>query len=171
MNTPEQSVCDEKVYNTIFERYSESLRNYMYYQCKDLDQAEDLTQEAFIKLWQHCAKVLFEKAKAFLFTVAKNKFYNQVAHKKVVLDYANSKPHKTADHESPEFLLEEDEFMKKLQSAIDALPDGQREVFLLNRIDKKTYKEMAQMLGVSETAIEKRMQKALLKLRAIIKEI
>ena len=51
------------------------------------------------------------------------------------------------------------------QSAISDLPEGQREVFLLNRIDKKTYKEIAEMLDISVKAVEKRMNLALQDLR------
>lgn len=171
MNHTNKTVCDKGVFNQLFDINSEPLRNYLYYQCGDMHQAEDLVQEAFIKLWNNCKKVIFEKARGFLFAVSKNAFYNQVAHKKVVLQYAKSQPQKVSDHETPEYKIEENEFMEKLQSAIAALPDGQREVFLLNRVDKKTYKEMAEMLGVSQNAIEKRMQKALVKMRKTIKNI
>ena len=102
--------------------------------------------------------------------MSKNAFYNQVAHQKVRFAYAKTSQSAT-DYETPEFKMEESEFMDKLQDAIDALPDGQREVFLLNRIDKKTYKEIAEMLGVSQKAIEKRMHKALHKLRLTIGKI
>ncbi len=170
MANTDNSVCNQKVFNQIFDSHSQTLCNYLYYQCGDKQQAEDLAQEAFIKLWNNCKKVILEKAKAFLYTVAKNAFYNQVAHKKVVLEYAKA-PQKTSEHETPEYTMEENEFMEQLQNAINALPDGQREVFLLNRVDKKTYREIAEMLGVSQKAVEKRMHKALVKMRKTIKTI
>ena len=170
MSQSENSVCEKKVFNRLFDLNSESLRNYLYYQCGDLQQAEDLVQEAFIKLWNNCKKVLFEKARGFLFAVAKNAFYNQVEHQKVVLKYAKQ-TQKTAETETPEFKLEEKEFMARLQHAIAELPEGQREVFLLNRMDQMTYKEIAEFLGVSQKAVEKRMHKALVKLRKTIKNI
>ena len=170
MNETHSSVCEKRVFNTIFYTNSETLRNYLYYQCGDLQQAEDLTQDAFIKLWNNCKKVILEKAKAYLFTVAKNAFYNQMAHQKVVLAYSKI-PQPNADNENPQYKMEETEFMDQLQNAINALPEGQREVFLLNRIDKKTYREIAEMLGVSQKAIEKKMHKALLKLRKTIKNL
>jgi len=55
-----------------------------------------------------------------------------------------------------------------LEEAINSLPEGQREVFLLNRIEKHTYKQIAEMLDVSVKAIEKRMHKALLKLKTLL---
>ena len=67
--------------------------------------------------------------------------------------------------ESPEFLMLEKEYMEKLKNAISDLSERQREVFLLSRIDKKTYKEIAEMSNVSVKAIEKLMHKALMALR------
>jgi len=61
--------------------------------------------------------------------------------------------------------------MVKLENAISSLPERQREVFLLNRIEKKTYKEIAELSGVSVKAIEKLIHKALLKLRTEIENI
>ncbi|MBX2818016.1 MAG: sigma-70 family RNA polymerase sigma factor, partial [Saprospiraceae bacterium] len=72
---------------------------------------------------------------------------------------------------SPEFLLEEKEFKRLLEDAISALPEGQRAVFLLNRIDKKTYREIAEDLSISAKAVEKRMHKALASLRKIHKKV
>ena len=71
----------------------------------------------------------------------------------------------------PDFYLEYSELSEKLKTAIDQLPDGQREVFLMNRLDNKTYAVIAEELGVSVKAIEKRMHKALLKLRIICKKL
>lgn len=168
MENTTRSLCDQRHFNAIFEMYGESLRNFMYYKCGDMYQAEDLAQFAFVKLWTNCKKVIYEKAKGFLFAVAKNKFLNEVAHKQVVLEYSKL-PRSEADHESPQYRMEEKEFMERLQAAVNALPEGQREVFLLNRVDKKTYVEIASLLGISQTAVEKRMQKALIKMRKIIK--
>ena len=165
-----KSVCDRTYFSMLFDTHAETLRNFLYYRCRDMQQAEDLTQEAFLKLWKNCKKVLYEKARGFLFAVAKNAFYNQVAHNKVVLEYTRL-PHSGKDPETPQFRLEEKEYMERLQGAINELPDGQREVFLMNRVDKVTYKEIAKMLGISETAVEKRMQKALIKMRKIVKNI
>ncbi|AXT53035.1 RNA polymerase sigma factor [Aquimarina sp. BL5] len=159
-----KSVCDEKNFESIFDDCSESLRNLIYYKCGDIALAEDIIQDAFIKLWQNCKKVIYYKAKSYVFTVANNTLLNHIAHKKVVLRY-EQKPHSELNNQDPQFIIEEKEFMSKLKNAIDELPEKQRETFLLSRIDKKSYKEIAEITGVSVKAIEKRIHYALLSLR------
>lgn len=170
MATDQKSVCESENFESIFEANAETLRNFIYYKCGDQQQAEDIVQEAFIKLWKNCAKVIFTKAKSFLYTVANNMFLNEVAHEKVVLKYKQQSKGKVS-HETPEYILREKEFHEKLQRTIAKLPDGQREVFLLNRIDKKTYNEIAEIIGLSVKAVEKRMHKALITLRKEIGKI
>ena len=127
-------------------------------------------QDAFVKLWKDCAKVTFEKAKSFLYTVAKNTFLNQVKHQKIVLKF-EKRGHSQLNQESPQYLLEESEFKLKLETAIAALPEDQRVVFLMNRIDKMKYREIAEHLNLSVKAIEKRMHKALVELRKVARKL
>ena len=91
-----------------------------------------------------------------------------MVHQKTVLKYQQT-PQKTFTNESPEFQMEEKGFMERLNRAISDLKEGQREVFLLSRIENKTYKEIAEMLDVSVKAVEKRMHLALVILRKKIK--
>lgn len=162
------SVCEERIFEKVFKEYSKVVRNFIYFKCGDADRADDLTQDAFVKLWNNCAKVPFEKVKSYLFVLVKNAFFNEEAHKKVVLKYQSSVSNRQ-DNQDPEFLMREKEFHKQLNEAINGLSEKQREVFLLNRIEKKTYNEIAEMLGISVKAVEKRMHMALSNLRKTIK--
>ncbi|MDG2450070.1 MAG: sigma-70 family RNA polymerase sigma factor, partial [Saprospiraceae bacterium] len=102
--------------------------------------------------------------------VANNLFLNQIQHQKVVLKF-ESRGHSERNDETPQFILEESEFKKKLEGAISSLPEDQRTVFLMNRIDKKKYREIAEIVGISVKAVEKRMHKALTHLRKIHKDV
>ena len=163
MPTDNQNVCEERIYRTIFQQHSKTIFNYIFYKFGNEEKANDAVQEAFVKLWENCAKVAPEKAKSYLYTVANNLYLNVIKSEKVRLKYAD----KTlkATNESPEFLMEENQFKEKLDNALNDLPDNQRSTFLLNRIDGKKYAEIADMEGVSVKAIEKRMHLALKSLR------
>lgn len=165
-----KDVCKEENYRKLYHEHANHLRNFMYYKCGDLAQAEDLMQEAFIKLWENCKKVIFEKTKSFLFTIANRLFLNKVEHDKVKLNFEKSVT-KEQSGDDPEFILREKEFKEQLENAIGSLPEGQREVFLMHRIDQMTYQEIADLQGVSIKAIHKRMYKAMAKLKDTIKEL
>ena len=61
--------------------------------------------------------------------------------------------------------MEESEYLLKYQKALSNLTDGQREAFLLNRVEGKRHKEIASLLGISVKGVEKRLYGALKSLR------
>lgn len=160
-----KDLCKEKVFLDFYKKHSRDLYNFMYYKSGDEDVASDHVQDAFIKIFENCSKISFAKARSYLFTTANNLFLNAVKHQKVKLSYNKNNPGTENDHQDPSFLLQEKEYMQQLENAIANLTPGQREVFLLNRIDGKKYREIAEMLGISEKAVEKRMMGALKSLR------
>jgi len=164
-------ICEELTFSGFFKSHAKTLRNYLFYKFGNEEQAEDVTQEAFIKLWENCANVPPEKAKSFLYTVANNTSLNHIAHQKVVLDYSKKVPASVYDTQSPEFIMEEEQFKVKLQNAIGGLSEAQRSAFLLHRIDGKKYHEIADILGISVKAVEKRIHGALQQLRKDIDNI
>jgi RNA polymerase sigma-70 factor (ECF subfamily) len=157
------NVCEEAVFSSLFKVNSKTVFNYIYYKFGNEEKAYDAVQEAFLKLWENCAKVSPEKAKSYVYTVANNLYLNVIKAEKVRLKYADKTLNST--NESPEFLMEENQFKQKLDQTLARLPENQRTVFLLNRIDGKKYAEIAEMEGVSVKAIEKRMHLALKTLR------
>ena len=155
-----EKICRPLVFETIFKDYSKQLRRFIFFKTQDSDFTEDILQDTFVKLWENCDKVTYSKVKSYLFAISNNLFLNSVKHTKVVRTH-QKKPTLDRTNESPEFLLIEKEFLEKIEKTIALLPDSQREVFLLNRIEKRKYKEISEMLGISLKAVEKRMHLAL----------
>lgn len=154
------NICEEKLFSELFKRHSKDLHDFLYYKYGKENNPKDVVQEAFLKLWNNCHKVILEKARSFLFTVANNQMLNELSKKKTVLTYTQQKP-KQHTIESPEYIMEGNEYMDKLQNAIENLTEDQRTTFLLNRIEGKKHKEIAKMLGISRKAVEKRIYTAL----------
>tara|TARA_R110001583_G_scaffold173582_2_gene327662 strand:- start:15505 stop:16020 length:516 start_codon:yes stop_codon:yes gene_type:complete len=164
------SYCNEKKFSDFFRNNSKSLNNYIFYKCGNAALASDIVQDAFLKFWNNCHKIIPGKAKSYVFTIATNLFLNEYSKNKIVLEFKSTLG-KNYTNESPEFLLEEKEFGRKLQKAISNLTEAQRTAFLMNRIDGKKYKEIAEILGISLKAVEKRIHNALVNLRKEIKNI
>ncbi len=145
-----------------YEAHFDSLRNFLYYKAGDMDLAEDLVQEVFIKVWQKRSEIRKETVKSLLFTMANNLLMNHFNHMKVVRSHeGDSLREDRKEMNTPQFQMEESEFGEKLQRVLAKIPDGSREVFLMNRLDKIKYDEIATRLDISVKAVEKRMSKAL----------
>ena len=164
------NICESKIFEDVYNMYAKDIRRFLFFKTQDLDKAEDILQEVFIKLWENCSKVDYDKVKSYIYSIANNMFLNEVKHQKVVQNY-NKHNKNESTNESPEFIMLEKEFMEKLESTIDNLPEKQREVFLMNRIEKKKYKEIALHLDISVKAVEKRMHQALVIMRKEIGNI
>ncbi len=156
--------CDPSNFERLYDEQSDGLYRFIYYKSGDSSFAEDVVQESFLRLWKNCAEVALAKAKSFLFTVANNLTLDRFKHQQVVMKFDTAQRAKH-EQEDPQFLLEEKEFQARLEQAIADLPEKQRVVFLLNRIDKLTYREIAAQLELSQKAVEKRMHLALVALR------
>ena len=164
------NICESKIFEDVYNMYAKDIRRFLFFKTQDLDKAEDILQEVFIKLWENCSKVDYDKVKSYIYSIANNMFLNEVKHQKVVQNY-NKHNKNESTNESPEFIMLEMEFMEKLESTIDNLPEKQREVFLMNRIEKKKYKEIALLLDISVKAVEKRMHQALVVMRKEIGDV
>lgn len=153
---PIENVCQEKVYESIFRSHATDLHNFLHYKYGSGNNPKDIVQEAFLKLWKNCKSILPEKAKSFLFTVANNQMLNELSKSKTALRFTETKP-KNYTIESPEYLLQEDEYKSRLEAALADLSEDQRVTFLLNRVEGKKHKEIAEMLDISRKTVEKRI--------------
>lgn len=166
-NLEQDNICNEETFDALFRQHSNDLYKFLYYKYGMENNPRDLVQEAFIKLWDNCHKILPGKARSFLFTVANNQVLNDIARKKTALKYRDQAA--SLGHEAFE---EHDDsqsgYMEKLRSALEELSDEHRVTLLLNRIEGKKHQEIADMLGISRKAVEKRIYTALARLREIM---
>ncbi len=165
------NLCDEKQFDIFYKQQINNVFRFILIKSKDNDEALDIVQEAFIKIWENCNKFKLSNAKSYLFSIANNLFLNVKKHEKVIRNYENTSTNLYIDTETPEDTLREKEFKYKLENALNELTDGQREVFLLNRVEGKKYREIAELLNISVKAVEKRMSSALVVLRTKIEEL
>ena len=164
MSKDNRNICESKIFEAIYNAYAKDIRRFLFYKTQDIDKAEDILQEVFVKLWENCNKVDYDKVKSYIYSIANNMFLNEVKHQKVAHNY-NKYNKRESTNESPEFIMLEKEFMEKLELTIANLPEKQRKVFLMNRIEKKKYREIALLLNISVKAVEKRMHQALVIMR------
>ncbi|EMY80296.1 sigma-70 family RNA polymerase sigma factor [Psychroflexus gondwanensis] len=160
-----ENTCEKTVFSKLHERYAKDLHDFIYYKFGEHYNPKDKVQEAFMKLWENCKKISPDKAKSYLFSVANNTTLNTIKHRKVVLKYETDASKSTSNNQDPQFLLEEKEYLSKYQKALSKLTEEKRVAFMLNRVEGKKHKEIAELLGISRKAVEKRIYSALKQLR------
>lgn len=165
-----KNVCDKVRFSKLYEKYAQSLSNILYYKYGEVLNPADKVQDAYIKLWENCAKVAPEAAKSYLYKVATNMMLNEVKHQNVVLKHQQIKP-KDYTNESPEFVLRKKEFSKRYEIALSSLKEDERAAFLLSKVDGKTHKEIGELLGITKKVAEHRVYAAFKKLREQLEEL
>jgi len=158
---------DKDAYTEIYQRYWPILFRHARKLLKNEKDAKDVVQETFISLWTIAAD-LDQKAllSPYLYMTVRNKILNIFRHNKVVnshltsLDDFMSSGTNITDH-----LVREKLLIKLIEEEIANLPPRMREVFELKRKSNLSYKEIAEIMDISDLTVKTQMSKAIKILR------
>ena len=156
-----------ETFKKCFDLWFDELRGYITYRCCDGDLATDIVQEAFVKVWEKDMVYEGEKTKGLLYKMANNLWVSHYrksqTEKKYRLSFTFKQPYNNTEEQ-----LHFDELKERYELALANLSDKRKTVFLMSRMEDKTYPEIATELGISVKAVEKRMTLALQELRKIL---
>lgn len=160
---------DKQTFKNLFDLYFDDVRRYILYRCGNGEVATDIAQDTFLRIWEKAMIVNPETARGLLFKMAGDLYVTQYRREKLSFDFFKTfQP--AGKSRTPEDELSYRELAKAYEKALKTMPEKQRTVFLMNRIDNLKYQEIADSLGLSVKAIEKRMSQALEHLRENLKE-
>jgi RNA polymerase sigma-70 factor (ECF subfamily) len=147
-------------FREIFDLYYGKVRSYAYYKTGNLELSEDIVQDTFMKLWERREMINETTVKPLVYTMADNSIKNYFRHQKAAYNFVMKMPF-SGITEAADFQLEQKEFNQFLNRTLAEIPEKNRVVFLMNRIDKLTYAEIAACFDISVKTVEKRMGEAL----------
>jgi len=134
----------------------------------DAQEAEDVTQEAFLRYWQLSNQV--RGAKAWLITVARNKCLDRIRKSKRLVDVGPEFFEQQADEHDPEWHANRSESASRLNQLISELPEPQRSLILLFDVQGMTGAECADVLDLNINQVKVYLHRARRRLRRALEE-
>ena len=148
-----------KDFKMIYDAHFDDLRRYLIYRSGDQDLSKDIAQNVFMKVWTKKIEIASGNIKSLLFKIATDEFISHIRKKKVEKEYTESIDLKLIrEPDNNDDLLEKKVLFQK---ALNQLPEKQKTALLMNKMQGLTYKEIAEILNLSQKAIEKRIGLAL----------
>lgn len=154
-----------KAFNALYEIYSSRLYGYCYQWTKSHEDAEEIVQDVFVKLWIHRDSIENEETILyFVFKIAKNQLINMYrsnvnsAIYEEYLQYSNTS---SLSIDDTAYAVEYDDFCKLLNKIKETLPETQQKVYEYSKLRHFSNQEIADALGLSEQTVKNQLSLAL----------
>lgn len=137
---------------------------YFQRRCGNAAEAEDLAQDVILRALSHAEWTSEEEARGYIFRIALNRWRDR-GRRKVThgteIDWDDDSALSAGEEISPERVLTGQEQLRLIAAALQELEPRTRDVFVLCRLEQMKQKEIADVLGISVSAVEKHLVKAL----------
>ncbi|WP_017258153.1 RNA polymerase sigma-70 factor [Pedobacter arcticus] len=154
---------NELVFEKVFKQYFKALQNYAYTILNDLDIAEEMVQNVFLKIWEKREKLPQDALiGSYLYKSVYHESLNWLRHEKVKRSHQQHTLYSMKDEtDNAENHIKMKQLEEQLQKALNKLPQQCRTIFQMSRFDELRYREIAAELGISIKTVENQMGKAL----------
>lgn len=170
----------EEDFEQIFKQYFHKVVYYAYSYTKDMEKAQNIAQDVFYQLWKHKDDVNFNDTTPlpFLLVIAKRLSLNLLRKESYNTAFFSYQKKKYTLHQfdidalmdASATSLYTGEVTKLFKEGLDKMPESVRETFLMSRNQNLKYKEIADILNISQKTVENRMHLALSILRGVFVE-
>jgi len=153
----------------LYERYKKPLFAYFFRIIEDKEQSEDLVQSVFYRMLKYCKQYRGEgKFTTWMFGIAHNLVIDSIRKKGHVLVSKESIENKNTEIEHDAgYMFEKSEQIQLIRLSIRKLDIEKREVLILSKYHELKYKEIAEILNISENTVKQRVFRAIEELRQV----
>ncbi len=158
---------DTGAFETLFHLYHKRVYAFAQSLLNSADDAEEIVQNVFLALWNQRKNLNISSSfTSYIFAIARNMVYEHIRQK---INKEAFSEYYLEHNVEYSFITEEEvaynELEGKVQKYIDLLPERRREIFVLSRIEKLSYKEIAGKLNITENTVDTQIRNALNTLR------
>ncbi len=151
-------------FDLLYEHYSHKLFSFVFKILKNEDEAEDIVQEVFVKIWESRDKLEdYKLLNSYIFTIAYNNSIDLIRKRINNSKYLEHLRNSSVLQANPATISEAEfnDLSAQVDKLILNLPVRQKQVYLLHREKGLTYPEIAEHMGISKNTVENHMVKAL----------
>jgi RNA polymerase sigma-70 factor (family 1) len=162
---------DHLALETLFNRYYKSLCQFCAVYTNNIESAEEIVADLFMKIWDTRYTISIIKVKAYLFISAKNMSLNYNQQKKAPVDFLEDvemAQSAMGDFNTPFKIISGRESCHHILRVIETLPPSQRQVLLMSRIDNMDKQEISRILDISVRTVETNLYHAIKRLRSLL---
>ena len=153
---------DDDAFTEIVDRYKDSLTNYLTHLVRSRERAEEVAQDAFVRLYRNAAKYKEqERLGPYLFRIATNLVVTEMRRQKrwsLLLPRLQSSVHVSAPSADTSLLT--DEIHRQVHAALERLPIKYRAPLVLFEIEEWSYEEIARTLELPSGTVKSRISRA-----------
>ena len=148
---------DAKAFESLYRMHVDKVYGLCLRMTKNVSEAEDCTQEAFIQAWKQLTKFRGESAfSTWLHRVAVNTVLGRMRKSKREQDRIQA----VSDTSTPTFVADEGAELRDLSEAVGRLPSGAQHVFVLHAVYGYSHNETGSMLGIAEGTSKAQLHRA-----------
>jgi RNA polymerase sigma-70 factor (ECF subfamily) len=161
---------DPEAFSVIYKTYFQPIYRYIYFRIKDKEEAEDLTQDVFLKVYNSFSRFHILKVNpiAYFYAVARNTLIDSRRKKRFELADEFQIENNPDIGDNPQQQAEKGDISKELHEAIVQLSSEQQTIIILKFIEGYSNAEISQIIEKKEDAIRQMQARALKNLREII---
>lgn len=153
---------DASAFSNLYNNHSKTLYRKILWMVNDEEIAKELLQDLFLKLWENRSKIDISKSfRSYLYTIAVNLVYDyfrKCSKKKELEAHLMSLAIDYYSHVEEAIISQED--VSLLGDVINHLPPQRKQVFLLCKVEGKSYDEVSELLSISKSTIQDHIVKA-----------
>ena len=139
----------EKEFNQIVELHSDALYRFALKNIKVVEEAQEIVQTAFEKLWLNRNNVNLEKSKSYLFRVAYNYLIDMIRKQRKEAEWSQ------ALEQKPDTKVVEFKDLKRIiDQALNSLSEAQRNAIMLRDYEGYSYAEIGEIMNISESQVK-----------------
>lgn len=179
MQTPETERLTHERFEQLFHRYGQKLGRIAYSYVRDKDTAQDIVNECFTSIWGRREQIEIRNIESYLYQAVKNEslkyrrnrnlkkaVYDKILIKeRCVMDYYT----RTIESCNPEEMFSA-EILEICRKQIEKMPELRRQIFTANKLEGKSYKEIADRHGITTRKVDYELQRAISSLRLSLKD-